>query len=84
MVTVKLFGTFRIDSGIKELQVDAECVKDIFPIVMNEVRRRDPNTTLTLKDLKGCLVSRGGRQISLKTKLNDGDELYLVPAVGGG
>lgn len=84
MVTVKLFGTFRIDSGIKQLQIEASCVKDIFPIIMDEVKRRDPETELTMKDLKGCLVSIGGRQVSLRTKLNDGDELYLVPAVGGG
>lgn len=84
MVTVKLFGTFRIDSGIKELQIEASYVKDIFPIIMDEVKRRDPETELTMKDLKGCLVSIGGRQVSFRTKLNDGDELYLVPAVGGG
>lgn len=84
MVTVKLFGTFRVDSGIKQLELDARRVKDIFPLIMDEVRRRDPDTALTIKDLKGCIVSLNGRQISLSTALSDGDTLLLVPAVGGG
>ena len=84
MVTVKLFGTFRLDSGIKELTVDAAVVKDILPLIMDEVIRKDPDTKLTMKDLKGCIVSRNGKQIKMNTKLDDGDVLYLVPAVGGG
>ena len=54
MVTVKLFGTFRLDSGLKELQLEAGSVKDIFPLIMDEVRRLDPQTELTMKDLKGA------------------------------
>ena len=84
MVTVKLFGTFRLDSGIKELCVDAGVVKDILPIIMDEVIKKDPDTKLTIKDLKGCIVSRDGKQIKMNAPLNDGDVLYLVPAVGGG
>lgn len=84
MITVKLFGTFRLDSGIKELAVDAELVKDILPIIMDEVKKKDPNTKLTIRDLKGCIVSRNGKQIKMNTRLNDGDILFLVPAVGGG
>lgn len=84
MVTVKLFGTFRLDSGIKELQVEAETVKDIYPIVMNEVLKVNPNTTLTMKDVKGCIVSIDGKQVGVRTKVKDGDVVYLVPAVAGG
>ena len=84
MVTVKLFGTFRLDSGIKELKLDARTVKDILPIIMDEVIKKDPDTKLSIKDLKGCIVSRNGKQIKMSTSLNDGDVLYLVPAVGGG
>lgn len=84
MVTVKLFGTFRLDSGLKELQLDAGSVKDIFPMIMDEVRRLDPQTELTIKDLKSCIISLNGRQVGIKTKLQDGDMLILVPAVAGG
>lgn len=84
MVTVKLFGTFRLDSGIKEMRVEAKVVKDILPQIMDEVLKRDPETKLTVKDLKGCIVSLNGKQVGFNTKLHDGDVLYLVPAVGGG
>lgn len=84
MVTVKLFGTFRLDSGLKELQLEAGSVKDIFPLIMDEVRRLDPQTELTIKDLKSCVVSLNGRQVGMRTALSDGDLVILVPAVAGG
>lgn len=84
MVTVKLFGTFRLDSGLKELQLEAGSVKDIFPLIMDEVRRLDPQTELTMKDLKSCVVSLNGRQVGMRTALSDGDLVILVPAVAGG
>ena len=84
MITVKLFGTFRLDSGIKEMQVDAKTVKDLYPVVMQEVLKANPYTTLSMKDVKGCIVSIGGKQVGVRTKLNDGDVVYLVPAVAGG
>lgn len=84
MVTVKLFGTFRLDSGLKELQLEAGSVKDIFPMIMDEVRRLDPQTELTIKDLKSCIVSLNGKQVGMRAALNDGDLVILVPAVAGG
>ena len=84
MVTVKLLGTFRLDSGLKELQLEAGSVKDIFPLIMDEVRRLDPQTELTMKDLKSCIVSLNGRQVGMRAALNDGDLVILVPAVAGG
>ena len=84
MVTVKLFGTFRLDSGLKELQLEAGSVKDIVPLIMDEVRRLDPQTELTMKDLKSCIVSLNGRQVGMRAALNDGDLVILVPAVAGG
>ena len=84
MITVKLFGTFRLDSGIKEMQIDAKSVKELYPVVMDEVLKVNPYTTLSMKDVKGCIVSIGGKQVGPRTKLKDGDVVYLVPAVAGG
>lgn len=84
MITVKLFGTFRLDSGIKEMQVDAKTVKDLYPVVMKEVLKANPYTTLSMKDVKGCIVSIEGKQVGVRTKLKDGDVVFLVPAVAGG
>ena len=84
MITVKLFGTFRLDSGIKELQIDAKTVKDLYPVVMQEVLKVNPHTTLSMKDVKGCIVSIEGKQVGVRTRLKDGDVVFLVPAVAGG
>ena len=84
MITVKLFGTFRLDSGIKEMQIDAKSVKELYPVVMDEVLKVNPYTTLSMKDVKGCIVSIDGKQVGPRTKLKDGDVVYLVPAVAGG
>ena len=53
MITVKIFGTFRLDSGLKELQADVKNARELYPIIMEEVKRLDPDTTLTIKDVKG-------------------------------
>ena len=84
MVSVKLFGTFRLDSGIKELELDISSIKKLLPLIMDEVKRRDPETELTITDLKGCIFSLNGKQVGISAKLKDGDVLYLVPAVAGG
>ena len=84
MITVKLFGTFRLDSGIQEMQLEAKTVKELYPKVMAEVLKVNPYTTLSMKDVKGCIVSIGGKQVGVRTKLKDGDVVFLVPAVAGG
>lgn len=84
MVSVKLFGTFRLDSGIKELELDVSSIKKLLPLIMDEVKRRDPETELTITDLKGCIFSLNGKQVGMSAKLKGGDVLYLVPAVAGG
>ena len=83
MITVKIFGTFRLDSGLKQMQADVKSAKELYPLIMDEVKRIDPNTKLTIKDVKGCILSRG-KQISPWTRLDDGDVICLVPAVAGG
>ena len=76
MITVKIFGTFRLDSGLKQMQADVKSAKELYPLIMDEVKRIDPNTKLTIKDVKGCILSRGGKQISPSTRLDDGDDIF--------
>lgn len=80
MITVKIFGTFRLDSGLKQMQADVKTAKELYPLIMDEVKRIDPNTKLTIKDVKGCILSRGGKQISPSTRLDDGD--VILPRAG--
>lgn len=85
MVTVKLFGTFRLESRLNNaLEMDVKRVKDIYPLIITEIKKHDPCTSLTEADFKGCIVSVNGTQVGLRTKLNDGDEVCLMPAVAGG
>ena len=56
MITVKIFGTFRLDSGLKQMQADVKTAKELYPLIMDEVKRIDPNTKLTIKDVKGCIL----------------------------
>ena len=84
MVNVKLFGTFRLDTRLKTLEVEASSVRELFPLILNEVKRLDPKTDITEKDLKGCIVCINGKQAKLRSKLSDGDEVCLMPAVAGG
>ena len=84
MVTVKLFGVLRLDSGVKQLQAEADSVKALYPILLRAIRERKPDTKLTEKDLRACLVAVNGVQASPRARLKDGDLVYLFPAVAGG
>jgi len=84
MVTVKLFGTLRIDSGVKELRLEAGSVRELLPLVCREIRRQQPDSALTERDLRACLVAVNGVRVSGRTKLQDGDAVSFFPAAAGG
>ena len=84
MIKVKLFGTIYTDSRLKELDVEAEKISDIYEPVFKAINEKTPDSGVTLKDLKACLVAINGKRVSPKSKLNDKDEVWLFTAVGGG
>ena len=84
MVTVKLFGLFRLDTGIKELTADADSVRALYPQLLAEAKRLRPDTTITQRDIDGCIVSVNGKAGNKNTKLHDGDEVLLMSPVCGG
>ncbi len=84
MVTVKLFGTLRIDSGVKELRLEAGSVRELIPLVCRELRRQRPDCTVSEKDLRACLTAVNGVRVSPRTKLRDGDTVSFFPAAAGG
>jgi len=75
MITVKVFGLVRIETGIKELQVEAENVRQL----RSALSRHIPEETI-----KGCVLMINGRQANRFTKLKDGDQVMLMPPVAGG
>ena len=84
MVTVKLFGTLRIDTGVRELTAEAGSVRELYPIVLREIREKRPDSPVTEKTLHACLVAVNGAQAGPRAKLRDGDVVYFFPAVAGG
>ncbi len=84
MVTVKLFGLFRLDTGLKELQANATSVRELYPILLSEAKRVNPATKVTAKDISGCIVVINGKQGNKNSKLQNGDVVILMSPVCGG
>ena len=84
MITVKLFGTLRIDSGVKAVQAEASRVKELYAPVLEAIQAKQPDTCITLKTLKGCRIAVNGNAAAPNTALRPGDIVYLFPAVAGG
>lgn len=61
MVTVKLFGLFRLDTGLKSLQVEASSVKELYPVLLAEAKKARPDTRITAADIDGCIVVINGK-----------------------
>ena len=75
MITVKVFGLVRIETGIKELRLEAGNVRQL----RIALSRYIPEDTV-----KGCVLLVNGRQANRFTKLKDGDQVMLMPPVAGG
>ena len=75
MITVKLFGLVRLETGIKELQIEAANVKEL---------KRQLIRYLPEEKIKGCVLFINGKQSNRFTKLKDGDQMMLMPPVAGG
>ena len=76
MITVKLFGLLRLDSGIREKQLEAKTVKDVLTAL--------EHCGIPKKDLDSCIVLVEGKNAGKRTKLQDGDTVVLMSPVAGG
>ena len=84
MVTVRLFGTLRLESGVRELQLEAGSIRELVPLVCREIRRQRPDCAVSEKDLRACLVAVNGVRVNPRTRLRDGDVVYFFTAAAGG
>lgn len=85
MINVKLFGLFRLDTGIKSFEVEnVSCVKDLYPILLEKAKEINPNTKISSKDIDGCIIIVNGGQTKKNCALKDGDEVQLMSPVCGG
>ena len=76
MITVRLYGLLRLDSGIRERQLEAGSVKD--------VHTQLAALGLDRKELEGCVILVNGKPANKRRKLQDGDLVQLMSAVAGG
>ena len=76
MITVKLFGLLRLQSGIRHREMDADSVKAALQILEAE--------GIDKKELRGCVVLVNGKPANKRTKLQHGDTVMLMPPVAGG
>ena len=76
MITVKLYGLLRIESGIKEKQLEAKDVKQLL--------QQLSDCGIAKKDLSGCVILVNGSSASKRSKITDGDTVVLMSPVAGG
>ena len=84
MVTVKLFGVLRLETGVKELQLEAGSIRELIPLLCRELRRQRPDYAVSEKDFRACLAAVNGVRVSPRAKLRDGDVVSFFPAAAGG
>ena len=84
MVTVKLFGLLRLDTGLKTLEAEATSVKELYPILLAAAKKANPDTRITASDIDGCIVVINGKQARKSSPLKDGDQVSLMSPVCGG
>ena len=76
MITVKLYGLLRIESGIKEKQLKAATVKEVLDILAAH--------GIPQKELNSCVILVNGSSANKRCKLADGDTVVLMSPVAGG
>ena len=76
MITVKLYGLLRIQSGIKEKQLEVSTVTEILEALAD--------CGIPRKDLNSCVILVNGNSANKRSKLTDGDTVVLMSPVAGG
>lgn len=76
MITVKLYGLLRVESGIRALSVEADTLKTMY--------LRLQEAGLDKRTLTGCYVLVNGRPAKRNEKFKHGDMVQLLPPVAGG
>ena len=76
MITVKLYGLLRLDSGIKERQLEAANVAQVLTFLESQ--------GISRRDLSGTVILVNGESATKRSKLKDGDVVQLLSPVAGG
>ncbi len=74
MVQVKLFGTARLQSGVKSFECEAKTV--------NELLKQVPN--MKKKEAKDLILLVNGKPVKRFYRFKEDDQVVLMSPVGGG
>ena len=83
MVTVKLFGALRLRSGLKEYQLEARDLSELYA-QLAKISDGIGMEPVTVKDLRTCIVMINGKQCGPHHSLADGDTVVLLTPASGG
>ena len=83
MVSVKLFGALRLRSGLKEYQLEAKNLDELYARLA-EISAGTGLEPVTVKDLRTCIVMINGKQCRPRHALSDGDAVVLLTPASGG
>ena len=89
-ITFTIPSVLNAGSGEKKTDVDANTLRDAFEKIANamgdDFKRRVLNNDGTPRSLINIYINGKNAKFSsgLETQLNDGDEVYILPAVAGG
>ena len=89
-ITFTIPSVLNAGSGEKKIDVEANTLQDAFDKIVNTVgddfKRRVLNDDGTPRSLINIYINGKNAKFSsgLETQLNDGDEVYILPAVAGG
>ena len=76
MITVKLYGLLRIESGIKEQRLEAATFREVLEAL--------EKAGISKKELHSCIILVNGKSANKRSKLTDGDTVVLMSPVAGG
>ncbi|MBR0415286.1 MAG: MoaD/ThiS family protein [Clostridia bacterium] len=80
-VTVKLFGVYRVDTHIADVEMEAEKLSDIFKQLGNMVSE-EHKSTIAFSD--ATVFINGERCKKKRQRLQDGDEVWMLSPASGG
>ena len=80
-VNVKLFGVYRVDTHISDVEITAEKLSDQLE-ELNKIATGEHKSSIAFTD--ATVFINGEHCKKKKQKLNDGDEVWLLSPASGG
>ena len=78
---VKLFGVYRVDTHISDIEIEAEKLSDLLD-ELNRIAVGEHKSSISFSD--ASVFINGEHCKKKKQKLNDGDEVWLLSPASGG